>query len=257
MSPLFEVVPEECTANLQVLEPAAGSPALASVALATSGPAPVTRAQRDQAARQGLVPMGQVVTWAAADWPLDGAPPVTLPAGAQPPTAGGSGMAMYKWDGAAWSRAASLMPIAGAAQGPGFALPGPGTYAALRDTLPPVIAAGARTVGTHPGFGGPVPGVTPPRWAVLAVSVNDAGAGVAAGSLRARWDGRPLVVEPDLLRDRVLVELLDSTGTGRHLLEIEVADEAGLTDPRRHPRALRRAPGPVRSPGMATGQIGA
>jgi hypothetical protein len=229
LSPLFEAVPEECTANLHVLEPAAGSPALAAVALVTTDPAPATRAQRDQAARQGLIPMGQVVSWAAADWPLDGAPQVTLPAGARPPQAAGSAIAMYEWDGAAWSRAAPLMPNAGAAQEPGFALPGPGTYAALRDTLPPVVAAGARTVGPHPGFGGPVPGVTPPRWAVLTVSVNDAGAGVAAGSLRARWDGRPLVVEPDLLRDRVLVELPDSTGSGRHLLEIEVADEAGLT----------------------------
>ncbi|MBK7188191.1 MAG: hypothetical protein IPH86_05755 [bacterium] len=55
------------------------------------------------------------------------------------------------------------------------------------------------------------------------------GRGSPPGSLRARWDGRPLVVEPDLLRDRILVELPDSTASGRHLLEIEVADEAGLT----------------------------
>ncbi|MBK7188190.1 MAG: hypothetical protein IPH86_05750 [bacterium] len=42
LSPLFEAVHEECTAHLQVLEPARCSPALASVALATSDPAPVT-----------------------------------------------------------------------------------------------------------------------------------------------------------------------------------------------------------------------
>ncbi|MBK9473188.1 MAG: M23 family metallopeptidase [bacterium] len=229
LAPLFEVVPEECTAYLQLLTPEAGGPALAPMALAMSGPASMNADQREQSARQGLVPAGHVVTWSAADWPLDGAPQVALPAGTLLSEASSPGTSMYAWDGAAWSSAAPLLPAAGPDKEPGFALPGPGTYAALRDTLPPVIAAGARTTGPHPGFGGPVPGVTPPRWAVLAVSVNDAGAGVAAGSLRALWDGRPLVVEPDLLRDRMLVELPDSTGSGRHLLEIEVADEAGLT----------------------------
>ena len=70
--------------------------------------------------------------------------------------------------------------------------------------------------------------MTPPRWAVLPVPVADAGAGVAPASIRATWDGRALVVEPDLLRDRVLVEIPDTSRAGVHVLQLEAADEAGL-----------------------------
>jgi hypothetical protein len=42
-----------------------------------------------------------------------------------------------------------------------------------------------------------------------------------------------LIVEPDLLRDRLLVEIPDSTSAGMHELELKIADESGRPAVRR------------------------
>jgi len=72
-----------------------------------------------------------------------------------------------------------------------------------------------------------IPGLTLPRWETVPVAVVDAGTGVDPASITATLDGRPLVVEPDLVRDRVLVTVPDATPAGRHELVLAAADRAG------------------------------
>jgi len=224
LAPLFDVVPEGARPFVTRPGPRTGQPLLAETTLATVPGAQPDPAQAAQAARQGLVPLGRCVTWAAATWPASADVVVDLPDGIAPADAG---VFLFRWNGEAW------LP-AGPPQGPAapggparFGLPQPGTYAALTDTTPPVIDDRALRAGPHPGWGPPVPGLTPPRWEALAVPVRDDGAGVDPASLRALWDGRALVVEPDLPRDRVLVHVPDDAAAGPHVLELEVADALG------------------------------
>ena len=226
LAPLFEVVPEGAAAGIRRLDPAAGDPLLVPVAVAClRGPQP-DDAQAAQARRQGLVPLGGLVTWVAAAWPAVADLPVDLPEGTVPPEQV-SVARLYRWDGNAWLEAGPA--LAGQPGGaPRFALGRPGTYAALADTTGPVIGTDPLRARPHPGYGPAVAGLTPPRWEAVAVSVRDDGSGVEAASLVARWDGLPLVVEPDLLRDRVLVPVPADAGDGPHRLELEAADRAGL-----------------------------
>ncbi len=76
-------------------------------------------------------------------------------------------------------------------------------------------------------------GIAQPRWEVVAVSLADAGSGIDAGTLTARLDGHPFIVEPDLTHGDLLVELPDSLAAGPHTLDLRVADRAGLTARRR------------------------
>jgi len=239
LTPLFAILPEnpgEC--GVLRLEPGASGAVLAPVLLVRETRF-LTADEKAQANRQGLATAGLAanlaVRWEAASWPVEGAPQVELPAIFVHPQPGAPAPALYRWDGDAWAPAGPLLAptIAG---GPAlFALTRPGLHAALRDTLPPDIAASPLSAAPHPGFGSAIAGVTPPRWTVLPVGVSDTGSGVDAGSIAAQWDGRPLAVEPDLLRDRILVEIPDSTRAGDHVLSLEVADEAGHRVQRRLP----------------------
>jgi hypothetical protein len=65
-----------------------------------------------------------------------------------------------------------------------------------------------------------------PRWEVIAIGLADAGSGIDPATLRATLDGKPWVVEPDLPRDRILVELPTVLVPGRYALRVEVADLA-------------------------------
>jgi hypothetical protein len=80
-----------------------------------------------------------------------------------------------------------------------------------------------------PGPSSTVPGVTMPRWEILPVQVFDGGAGVAAETIKVQISGQPLIAEPDLIRDQILVELPDGLDPGAHSLAIEAADEVGNT----------------------------
>lgn len=231
LAPLFEVVPEQRRSQVLRFEPAAVPGLLAPLALAVADGAPATPAQVEAAARQGLALRGAVAAWQAAAWPVAGELAVDLPpgigAGAPPAGAGSTATSLYRWDEGTWRHAGPVLPPE-APTGPArFALPRPGAYAALADTLAPAIGGAPRRTGPHPGWGPPVPGLTPPRWRPLAVEVADPGSGVDSASLRATWDGAPLVVEPDLLRDRVLVHVPDGAGPGPHRLRLEAADAAG------------------------------
>jgi hypothetical protein len=240
LTPFFAKLPEGSRGlALTTLAPDRDGVVLAPVAVARTVGA-LASPMKAQAAAQGLAPGGFGVTWDAAAWPVAGAPVLDLPPGVEFSdlfgAAGESTAAppsLYRWDGARWVPAGPVLASATAGGPPRFALERPGLYAAMCDTVPPVIAPGALTASPHPGFGAAVAGVTPPRWTVLAVGVSDAGSGLAAGSVAARWDGRPLIVEPDLLRDRLLVEIPDSTGAGPHELELKIADQSGRTAFRR------------------------
>lgn len=226
LAPLFEVVPEGAEALVRRLDPAAGDPVLAPVTLACMpGPAPDS-AQAEQARRQGLLPLGRQVAWAAASWPAVADPVVDLPEGTVP-VAAGAGTRLYRWDGNTWLEAGPPLDAATPGGPARFALGRPGTYAALADTAAPTVGDAPLRAHPHPGYGPPVAGLTPPRWEPVIVPVRDDGSGIDAASLQARWDGEPLVVEPDLLRGRVLVPVPDAAGAGPHRLELEATDRAG------------------------------
>lgn len=226
LAPLFEIVPEAVADLVSRPGPESGQPLLAPVALVTTTRAAPDADQAAQARRQGLVPRGGLVDWAAASWPATADPEVDLPTGIVPDGPAGE-VRLYRWEAGAWQVAGA--PLAAARPGGPrrFALSRPGTYAALADTASPVIGTARLRTRPHPGYGAPVTGLTPPRWEVVAVTVRDDGSGVDAATIRARWDGHPLVVEPDLLRDRVLVPVPAGAGAGSHRLELEAADRTG------------------------------
>jgi len=203
----------------RALDPATGDPVLAPTVLwivpwsaaddPTSRPAP------------GLDGPFWGARYLAADWPLDG--DVRVAAAGAPAEAG---LWIFRWHRDAWKPVGPLDPGEGGA-GPGFALADRGLHAVFADRTAPWIDPAALAVtAQEPST---VPGVTLPRWTTVPVAVVDKGTGVAEGSLAATLDGAPLIVEPDLIRDRVLVTVPDATAPGRHALRLEAADEAGNT----------------------------
>jgi hypothetical protein len=109
-----------------------------------------------------------------------------------------------------------------------FPLAKPGVHAVLRDVVPPAISGWREARRVRPGSRRTIAsGVTPPHWEIIAVGLEDRGSGLDAATIRAWLNGEPLVVEPDLPRDRLLVELPDDLEPGDHVLGLEVADLAG------------------------------
>lgn len=234
LRPLVDVLPESAAGlSAARLSPADDPALLAPVILATAETA-IDSALTGPAARQGLQPMAdRAVRWSAAEWPVDGAPTVAAPAvalgaGAIPDSLGRTPL-MYRWDDGHWRLAGRLLRPSVSGDAWRFGLDARGLHAAMIDVAPPRLGPAPAKAGPHPGFRSGCDGVTPPRWEILAVPVADAGSGVAPASIRATWDGQPLLVEPDLLRDRVLVEIPEDAAAGDHVLELEASDEAGLT----------------------------
>lgn len=107
-------------------------------------------------------------------------------------------------------------------------VPGPGRLAVLRDGAPPDIgpAAGERLqVERRPPAD--LAGVTLPRCSLVAVRVHDKGSGVDPTTLRGWLDGFAVIVEPDLIRNRILLELPDDLPPGPHELTVLAEDFAG------------------------------
>jgi len=97
----------------------------------------------------------------------------------------------------------------------------------MRDTTVPEIECWERPRPIARGRETSKHGVALPVWEVLRISISDQGAGVDPGSIRVWLDSETLIAEPDLPRDRVLIELPDDLPAGDYLLGIEVADRAG------------------------------
>ena len=239
LSPFFDVMPEGAAAALAGLErreyrPAAGDPVMASMVVYSTA-AVLDPVQLRAAADQGLRPLGSVRLIQAADWPVEASLPVRLrqpavvpePGSAPAPVAADSSCGLYRWDDDQWERVTEWPR--GAAPGAlvEVAVDQPGLHAVLADRSPPVFGQPAAGVVVGPGPISTVAGVTLPRWAVLAVDLRDLGAGLAAESIAVELDGRALIVEPDLPRDRILVEFPDTMATGPHRLVIAAADQAG------------------------------
>ena len=224
VTPFFQTGVAAGTAHLRRLSPEAGDPVLVETWLVTRT---ADAAEELAAARaQDLIPEGPAALFAAADWAVDGPVPVTWP-GAVTDLADNPAAGVYRFDdrdGWTW-----VGPPDQSGGMTGFALAKPGLHAVLRDDTPPILQDSTAPVVVDLGPGGNVAGVTLPRWAVFPLAVSDTGSGVAAATLRVELNGGRLIVEPDLIRDRVLVELPDSLAPGRHSLTVEATDEAGNT----------------------------
>jgi hypothetical protein len=206
---------------LLYLDPANGDPVLAPTML-TDIPLDFTPEQEAAMATQGLVPTGRPTAYWSADWVIDAAVPVPVP---MPPSPDG-GLMAYQWKNDQWEPEESV--IAGKSEGSGqFLLSSPGVYGFFHDELPPFIGFRNKTIQVEATSVGTVHGITMPRWQTIAIPMVDAGSGIAPETIKTFWDGSPIIVEPDLPRDRVLVVIPDETKVGMHRLIIGVADEAG------------------------------
>lgn len=181
------------------------------------------------ALRQGLELSGPGIEFRTAFWPTTAA--ISVPAGQgwredfAGPRAG-----VYRHADGSWSYAGELNRAAGGDSNAVFSLSRAGTYAVGFDIAGPVIGAGGdgdADLLVRPGPPGTVAGITPARWEIFPVALEDPGSGIRAESLTTTLDGRPVVVEPDPPRNRILVELPDETVPGPHRLEVRVEDQAG------------------------------
>lgn len=230
LTPFFTTgQPGEGGVVLRRFSPEAGDPVLEPFDLLT---APWDGDGGNTLTAQGLRPVGPGAIFLAADWPIDSDLTVSFPAAGprlvdDPRLADDPRTAVYRRNAKGrWDLAGPLQETA--AGMPAFALAEPGLHAVLRDEAPPQLTAAAPLV-VEPWSGRKVAGVTMPRWAFLPIGVLDLGSGVAAESIAVLVDGRPLIAEPDLPRDRILLELPDDLAPGRHRLYLEAADEAGNT----------------------------
>jgi hypothetical protein len=185
------------------------------------------------AAGQALYAAGEAVWYLAGDWPARASVPVPL-ANLTEPNDGRAlaysgdatigSWAVYRFAKGSWQYADRP---AVSDRGMTFRMTGPGLYALLKDVGAPELECWAepRTVlrSTEPVRHG----VQMPTWEILTVAMSDAGAGIDVGSIRVWLDGIALIAEPDLPRDRLLIELPDSLTAGSHAVGIEVADRAG------------------------------
>jgi hypothetical protein len=222
LSPFFVAgtVPEG--ANLLPFHPDAGHPVLAPLNLLA---APLS-AKISIPVEQGLVGLGPASAFRTSHWPLDSALRVPLAAGAGFDSAvlEDPRVAVYRL-----SRRGKWQLVGPATWQDGqlhFHISRPGTHALLRDEGAPVWDLPEGLV-LEPARDSRVPGVSLPRWRVFGVGVDDPGSGIASETIAVTLNGRPLIVEPDLPRRRILVELPDDLDSGAHHLDLRVEDKAG------------------------------
>jgi hypothetical protein len=215
----------------RVLDPELGDPVLAPTVLAVV-PQELDTAQLERARRQGLESVGPAARYLAADWPIDAAVaveltgPVTAVADTLPVVKDPAVM-IYRWGLDSWGPGGRLFEPSQDGGQHRFALSSPGLFAVFRDDAPPVISPSDTVIQVAVDPRGQVHGVTLPRWEIFPVSLTDLGSGIATSTINATLDGEPLVVEPDLPRRRILVELPDNLPAGGHVLVVHAADEAG------------------------------
>jgi len=192
--------------------------------------------QCDKARKQGLeVAFNRTcssVDFLAADWPIDAAlvvryPDIFTAASDSLPPAKDPAVMVYRWSKNKWKPAGRLIEPEYHGAGHRFALSIPGQYSIFRDVAAPMVFPADTVITVPVDPRGEVHSVTLPRWQIFPVDLLDLGSGIAPESIIASLDGRPLIVEPDLPRDRVLVELPDDLAAGRHVLHLIAADEAG------------------------------
>jgi hypothetical protein len=220
---------EKAGRGLRHFSAAKGDPVLAPVTLAVVN-GTQDQHQRDQARDQGLAGGHGSINFLAADWPIDAAVMVNnlgfggASADSLPPEKDPAVM-VYRWNKDKWEPAGRVVEPRMTDSSRRFALGHLGLHAVFRDVAVPVIFPADTVIVVPADLRGQVHGVTLPRWKIFPVDLLDLGSGIAPESITAMLDGRPIIVEPDLPRDRVLVELPDDLGSGRHVLILKAADE--------------------------------
>ncbi len=206
--------------------PANGDPVMAPLVV-YSRTIGLAEDQREAAADQGLRPLGTAREFLAATWPIEASLPVDMkdPVGktGQDRTAWG----LYRWDRDAWDLV-DQWPATPSKDGNVVVhLDQTGLHAVMVDHSPPVIGRPTEPVVLNPGPTSRIEGVTLPYWEVVPIALHDLGSGVASESIKVLLDGQALIVEPDLPRDRILIEFPAGMSPGGHRLNIEVADRTG------------------------------
>jgi len=184
---------------------------------------------REAAAAQGLRPLGAGRVFLAATWPIEASLPTQMLTPAAPANGDRSTWGLYRWDEELW-RLVDEWPARSGPENAGdteVRVDRRGLHAVLADHSPPLIGQPPQPVPVGPGPESEIEGVTMPRWEVLPIALRDLGSGLAAETIRVRLDGQPLIAEPDLPRDRILVEFPAEMTLGPHHLTIEAADRTG------------------------------
>lgn len=237
LTPFFEVLPESIPPGvLSILAPESGDPVLARTAVLRA-PRLLSEEQRQAALAQGLSGLsgssGSIpgTEFLAADWPIDAAVNLELfpdgSAEAADAPADTARAGLYRWNDREWVYSGPTLEPASPGQGPRAALSESGFFAGFRDRVAPRIQPGDSPIIVGRARAAGFAGLAMPVWEVFPVSVTDEGSGVVARSLSVQLDGCTLVAEPDLLRDRILVELPDELAPGEHRLTVAVEDAAG------------------------------
>lgn len=206
----------------RTFSPTAGDAVLAPVQVLFRW-CPLSETQIAQAGRQGLTGSLRQLEVVAADWPLDGDLPFDLEGAGTGPVAG----EVYTWDGREWDYSGGLLQPGAPGGPPRLGVGERRPHAVLVDRGAPRWPDPQPVLRFGPGAASPDPAVTLPRWEILPVALVDDGAGVDPATIEVELDGRRLIVEPDLLRDRILVELPDTCGAGPHELRARATDRAG------------------------------
>jgi len=179
----------------------------------------------NSAHKQGLNPLGPLVFYGTADWPIESSVPVSLP-GERPDAADSSHVGVYRLDKKGlWDLVTTLSdPTASE-----FLIDEPGLHGVFLDSGLPVFQNSNHPLVVKPGPVSNVDGVTFPKWEITPISLKDPGSGIDTGLIKAMLDDEPLIVEPDSPRDRLLVQWPDVMPPGEHLLHVEATDQAGNT----------------------------
>lgn len=105
----------------------------------------------------------------------------------------------------------------------------PGKYALFTDNSAPQFNTGSSDILVEPRLASTIDGITFPKWEEIIILVSDLESGIDVESIDVKLDGMNLIVEPDMPRKRLLINIPDATTEGDHILEVTVSDNSGLS----------------------------
>lgn len=196
----------------------------------------LTAAERGAAIlKQGLHADAWSIRILAADW--TSAKPVTVVMAHGLPDTIPDDLGLYRQNHRGWSYVGNPQR-----QGEHWLLETdePGRYALFIDRNAPYLGPGPDEGIVRGAEASAVGAVSAPVWEIFAIRAEDMGAGVNPASVTVTLDARPLIVEPDPPRDRLLIELPDETPLGGHRLDVRVSDYAGRVTERSYELNLIR-----------------
>ncbi len=188
----------------------------------------LTPFQKEIAQDQGLKFGGWAEVIFAADWPIESSVVLPVELGGLPlpysaiDASEGTGVYRLNNNGA-WEFVAPCS----LSRSKFFHFEDPGLHAVFVDETPPVFQSTTKILDVLPGPNSALSEITMPKWVLTAISLDDPGSGLDTGTLKALLDGKPLIVEPDPPRDRVLIEWPDDLAPGEHELQLQASDVAG------------------------------